>query len=669
MTGAREGARARDRLVAALAAEAEALHRELGIPLPRVEGKLLRPLVALAASGDAREEGGALEDRRILRGALAIQMAHEASLLHDDILDDCAVRRGAASVASRLGVGAALVAGDHLLTASYRVAAGAGSLEVVTAFSTAVERTVAGEIAQARAVGRVLTEAEYREIVAGKSGALFGCAAALGALLRGDADGARRDHELGVRIGCVYQRIDDFLDLCPGAELGKPPLLDLAQRKWTWPLAELERQAFPTEADRAAFVRRLFQGDPAHGGVSPMRRALGRLEGEVEALLGDWAAAHPGDRLVPEVLESWIAAVRGTLDREEEAGVDPDGEGSPTRRRPGRTGAALGTEAAVRAEALALGGPEGWSRAFAHHARTFHFAARLFPAEAHRLVSGVYAFCRFTDDLVDRAPDPDPELLRVRLQAWAGLVRRGWSRRDTGIPLLDEIMGATAERGVSVLYAEELIRGVGMDLEPVVYEDPEALRVYTYRVASVVGLWLTELFGTHDPAVLRRAEAMGHAMQLTNIVRDVGEDARSDRIYLPRSLMRAHGVTEEAIHRGARGGGLPDGWAELMEALLAEAEDAYASAFEAIPALPAFFQRPVAVAARVYAGIHDEVRRSGCDTLTLRAHTGIGAKLRLGAGALRDLSRARRRFHAREAGSLSGVSFPSLPPAARPAGP
>ncbi len=667
MTGSRESAKARDSLHAALLEEARVLHASLGIPLPQVEGKLLRPLVALAAGGDA--EGADPSTRRpLLRGALAIQMAHEASLLHDDILDDCAVRRGAASVASRAGVGAALVAGDHLLTASYRVAAGTGSLDVVTAFSTAVERTVAGEIAQARAVGRVLTEAEYREIVAGKSGALFGCAAALGALLRGDAERARRDHELGVRIGCVYQRIDDFLDLCPGAELGKPPLLDLAQRKWTWPLAELDRQGFPADGDREAFVRALFRGDPGHGGTSPMRRALGRLEGEVRALVADWTAAHPGDRIVPEVLESWTLALRRTLDREEEAqaGGGGGGGGVPARRRPGRSAEALGAEASVRAEAAALGGPEGWSAAFAHHARSFHFAARLFPAEAHRLVSGVYAFCRFTDDLVDRAPDPDPELLRARLQAWTGLVRRAWSSGDSGVPLLDEILGATADRGVSVLYAEELIRGVAMDLEPVVYEDTEALRVYTYRVASVVGLWLTELFGTREPAVLRRAEAMGHAMQLTNIVRDVGEDARNDRIYLPQSLMRAHGVTPEAVHAGARGAGLPEGWAGLMEAVLSEAEASYALAFDAIPALPTFFQRPVAVAARVYAGIHDEVRQAGYDTLTVRAHTRLGAKLRLGAGALVELRRARRRARARGEGGLTPVRFSHPPGAVTP---
>jgi phytoene synthase len=209
-------------------------------------------------------------------------------------------------------------------------------------------------------------------------------------------------------------------------------------------------------------------------------------------------------------------------------------------------------------------------------------------------------------------------------------------------------MGETARRRVSVLYPEELIRGMAMDLDPREYPDLTALRGYSYRVASVVGVWLSELFGTRAPAVLRRAEAMGHAMQLTNILRDVGEDLRRDRLYLPLDRMARAGVTRDQLERCVEAGApLPPGWVPLMQELLAEAERDYALAFEAIPALPVFFQRPVAVAGRVYEGIHREIRAQGYDTLRARAYTSLPRKVSLGARALLDLRDERRRHGAR----------------------
>jgi len=669
-------------LHAALAAEARVLHQRLGIPEPAVGGKMLRPLMARAAAGSGEPSA------EVLRGALAIQMVHEASLLHDDILDDCALRRGEASLAARAGAAAALVEGDHLLTSAYRVAASTGSLAFVECFSRAVERTVAGEKAQARAAGRWLTEAEYREIIAGKSGELFGCAASLAAHLRSDPAAAARDQALGARTGEIYQMVDDFLDLCPSARLGKPPLLDLRQRKWTWPLAESGALAFPDPSDLSefdAFVAALFR--PERGGApSPMSRARDRLVARVNALIDDWRTEHPADDLVPGFLASWLALVNETLAREEAAAGYPGGPPRNTALPEGQqmegdsSGGVRGEEvvevlsdaeasAAVHGEAVALGGPGGWQASFARHARTFRFAARLFPAEQERLVSGVYAFCRFTDDLVDHAPDPDPRVLEARLGAWTGLVRRAWSHQDTGIPLLDEVMGETARRGVPALYAEELIRGVAMDLEPADYPDMLALRGYSYRVASVVGLWLTELFGTHAPVVLRRAEALGHAMQLTNILRDVGEDLERGRLYLPLDRMAAHGVDRAALDAATRGGGLPKGWTALMEELLAHAEADYDLAFEAIPALPVFFQRPVAVAARVYGGIHDEIRKNGYDSLTRRAWTRFPTKLRLGGRALLELRRTRRGFTSAGEALRPFAPISPLPPAALRGGP
>src|SRR5690606_22066280 len=152
-----------------------------------------------------------------------------------------------------------------------------------------------------------------------------------------------------------------------------------------------------------------------------------------------------------------------------------------------------------------------------------------------------------------------------------------------------------------------------MDLHETGYSTLGDLRLYTHRVAGVVGLWLTRLFGVHDSTVLERADRLGHAMQLTNILRDVGEDRLQGRIYLPTREMERYAVTPEALTEMTLGAPVTPGYAELMEAMMAVAEADYEAAIEAIPSLPPAFARPAAVAAHIYRGIHDGIRRNGYD--------------------------------------------------------
>ncbi|TVP75767.1 MAG: hypothetical protein EA352_07355 [Gemmatimonadales bacterium] len=653
-----------------LRAVATRLAKEAEIPLPTIDGKLYRPVIAWAAGSRDREgvgdgDGGvAGPPEAFWPGALALQMVHEASLLHDDILDASAQRRGGPSMAASRGVAVALVEGDHLLTAAYRVASATDSLPFLKAFARAVERTVAGEKRQCAARGRWLSEAEYREIVSDKSGELFGCAALLPEAVRPGGPRPELMEELrtlGIRTGHLYQMVDDFLDLCPAAELGKPPFQDLEQGKWTWPLGEAGLDGFP-QGDPAELARSFLVPDAS--GTSVLRRAFRRLEKEEAALVRSWDQVEGPDGVAAGLIRSWVQRTRSVLEAEE-AALGDDG---PAHRSgatgstkagvgaPAVTGAGRGAaEEAVLRTARALGGPGDWLPYFARHSRSFRFSSRLFPREEGRVVAGVYAFCRFTDDLVDDAPPgTEPEELRARLDAWSRLVRAAWEGEDTGIPLLAEVMGGTARAGVDPSHAEELIRGVAMDLEPVRYETMADLRRYSYRVASVVGLWLTEWFGTRTPRVLHRAEAMGHAMQLTNILRDVGEDWQRGRLYLPLEQMAAFDVTPEDIDAAVNGSGpLPERWTELMEELMGAADRDYALAFEAIPALPRFYQRPVAVAGRVYQGIHQEIRRNDYDNLRARAYTSLSRKVVLGGGALWALRRERRQFDG--SGALASV--------------
>ncbi|HEX9109370.1 MAG TPA: phytoene/squalene synthase family protein, partial [Longimicrobiales bacterium] len=274
-----------------------------------------------------------------------------------------------------------------------------------------------------------------------------------------------------------------------------------------------------------------------------------------------------------------------------------------------------------------------WERYLAEHARSFHFAARLFPAERRRAVAGVYAWCRYTDELVDGSPLPRAEL-EARLDAWLALSRRAYAGERAGHDLADRVMGQMREAGVPFRYAEDLIDGMRMDVRGEVYETLPDLFRYTYRVASVVGLWLCELFGIRDPWMLERAAALGHGMQLTNIARDVGEDLRRGGVYLPAAWLAAHDLTRGELERMAEAGTVDERYRALVTRLLEAADEQYRLAAPAIAHLPGFFRRPVAVAAAVYRGIHDTIRANGYDTLSRRAYTTLPQKLRLGTGGL-----------------------------------
>ena len=276
----------------------------------------------------------------------------------------------------------------------------------------------------------------------------------------------------------------------------------------------------------------------------------------------------------------------------------------------------------------------------ARHSRSFRFAAMLLSGAERARVARVYAWCRFTDDLVDGAGRCRADA-EAGLDAWLVCSRAAYDGRPSGVALVDRVMGEMAERAIPFAYAADLVAGVRGDLHFAPYYDAAALRVYTYRVAGVVGRWLTELYGERDPWMLDRAAALGHAMQLTNILRDVGEDWGQGRLYLPLAALADHGLSADdigALRRGERG--IDAAYRALVEALMAQASRDYATAREAIPHLPRAFRRAVAVAAAVYEGIHDEIRRNGYDNVRRRAVTTTGRKAVLAAAALWGLAGA-----------------------------
>jgi phytoene synthase len=654
--------------------------RAEGMPTIDVSGRLIRPMLSVAGAvrdglsltppadelADRREiELGGPDDSFWLAVA-AVQMAHEASLIHDDILDDAPERRGTPTLAREEGVKRALVRGDHLLTSAYRLAAATGSLEFAALFARSVERTVAGEVAQARAAGRVLSVDEHEAIVGDKSGELLGCALAATAALRGDPAAVRR-HSLGRRIGVAYQMLDDLLDYVPHARSGKPAWQDYTHRHWTWPLGELGVTGFdaPVAEIAEAMVER-------RSGPSALDRCMTVLEERLTYLI-DEADREIGGRIVPALLGRWKERTRtivaGAHDSPHRVAVRAGG----TDHRVWTGVAGVPATAAARAAgsmpangASDIGdslrrrlSSERWSGAMNRYARSFSFAARLFPAADRRRVADVYAVCRLTDEIADDARDVASA--EAELDDWLGLCRAAYDGQTTGIAFVDRAMHDASRSGVPFTWLEELVEGMRMDLRNERYETLSDLEHYCYRVASVVGLWLTRMFGVREPAVLERAEALGRAMQLTNILRDVGEDVSRGRVYLPRELLRSHGVTVDDVHAMANGAPLHPAWPALMEELIAAAERDYALAFDAMPDLPGFFARPVAVAAEVYRGIHDSLRSNGFDNFRFRAHTSRTRKIRLALAGLLRLrdARIRRRSGDRPA-SIRQANDPGL---------
>ena len=598
--------------------EAAGLLNAFGVPRFELGGSVLRPLVAYALGRPAADSSVA---PRFWSGALAVQLAHEASLLHDDVIDGAATRRGAATVSASRGAAAALLIGDHALTSAYRAAAMSADVGFMAMFARAVERTVAGERVQASSIGTTIDLPRYREIVLAKSGELFGCAAATGAVLTGRRD-ASRWFELGRRVGLVYQMLDDLLDYCPATDTGKPALGDHAQGRWTWPLSVLEdADAFKPERPASEIVERLF-AHPRRSSDSPARRVLATLEAEIDDLAAALRTVSP-DELVIELLEQWRATARTAIETEE------------ARHRPAATAPSLllaGTPAPRAADASAY---------MSRHSRSFRFATLLLPAEERTVVERVYSWCRYTDDLVDRVESRDRRTLATaegRLDAWLDLSRDAYRGSPSGVDLLDVVMQDMKRQDVPFAYAELIVDGVRMDLRPREYATMTDLRGYTYRVASVVGLWLCGLYGVRERSMLERASALGHAMQLTNILRDVGEDLAKGRLYLPLDLLRRHGLQRaDLVAMQARTRPIDAAYKAMIEEMIAEADASYRLADEAIAQLPPAFGRSVAVASAVYSDIHRRIRANRYDNLRQRAHTTSLGKVVTGARALLNL--------------------------------
>ena len=242
---------------------------------------------------------------------------------------------------------------------------------------------------------------------------------------------------------------------------------------------------------------------------------------------------------------------------------------------------------------------------------SFYYSFLFLPPERRRAITALYAFCREVDDVVDECQDP--QLASTKLVWWRMEVAKLFEGKPEH-PVTQALQGVLPHFNLPQEQLLEIIDGMEMDLTQTRYLDFKALSLYCYRVASVVGLLAAEIFGYEDRKTQKYAHDLGMAFQLTNIIRDVGEDARRGRIYLPIDELQQFDVKAADI-LNAR---YSDNFRRLMEFQIARAEQYYEQAFAQLPPGDRRAQRPGLVMAAIYRALRNEIRRDGCQVLTQR---------------------------------------------------
>lgn len=256
-------------------------------------------------------------------------------------------------------------------------------------------------------------------------------------------------------------------------------------------------------------------------------------------------------------------------------------------------------------------------RALAVYGKTFRWASRLLGKESGARVAALYGFCRYTDELADTLGGDEGRLLLERVQ-------RDLAAGCSEEPAVEGFLQVARPLDVDIEPARLLVEGVKGDLQPCRFERVEDLRRYAYQVAGTVGLLMCELVGVSDRRARPFAIDLGIAMQFTNIARDVLEDARAGRLYLPLEWLAGALAPEDLVEdRGeARARALA-----AVTRLLAVADDHYRSADRGLKFLPLRARAAVLTASRCYEAIGPRILARGSDYWNSRTYVGTGGKL------------------------------------------
>jgi phytoene synthase len=266
-------------------------------------------------------------------------------------------------------------------------------------------------------------------------------------------------------------------------------------------------------------------------------------------------------------------------------------------------------------------------------AKNFYYGFMLLPAQKRNALSAVYAFMRHADDLSDD-PGMTSTERRLKLDQFIDSYHRLLQTGRTDDPVFLALRDSQQRYGIPMELLDHLVAGTGMDVREggeqkdtplVVYRSFDDLYNYCYHVASVVGLVCIRIFGYRDPVAEQYAEHLGIAFQLTNILRDVKEDAAMARVYLPQEDLERYGITPEEL-----GSGVP---MEKLRPMLAfeaaRAREFYASAERLLPLIDEVSQPALWAMVEIYRGILDRIEERQFDVYSERVHLSLGDKLKV----------------------------------------
>lgn len=266
---------------------------------------------------------------------------------------------------------------------------------------------------------------------------------------------------------------------------------------------------------------------------------------------------------------------------------------------------------------------------------SFYYSFLFLPTEQRRAIMALYAFCREVDDVVDECSDS--AVAHAKLNEWRDEIARLYAG-DPQHPVTQALQPAVARYNLPQEQLQEIIDGMAMDLTQNRYASFKELSLYCYRVAGVVGLMAATIFGYEDRRTLKYAHDLGMAFQLTNILRDVGEDAARGRIYLPADELARFGVSEEDIMARRMTGGMR----ALLQFQAERARSYYDKAFAHLPTKVRYRQRSGLIMAAIYLSTLDAITRQGYPVLHQRVRLPAWRKLWIAWRTARGEARRQR---------------------------
>lgn len=252
---------------------------------------------------------------------------------------------------------------------------------------------------------------------------------------------------------------------------------------------------------------------------------------------------------------------------------------------------------------------------------SFTGSFRFLPIEKREAMTALYAFCREVDDIVDEISDLT--VAQTKLNWWRGEIDRLYHNQPQH-PVSKALLKPIKTYQLSAEHFHEIMDGMEMDLKFNRYEDFKQLQLYCYRVASVVGLLSSQIFGFTNRKTLKYAHDLGMAFQLTNIIRDVGEDARRNRIYLPLDELGKFNVSENDILQSRESESVK----KLLDYQIERAEGYYDRALRELPAEDRKAQRAGLMMAAIYRTLLREIKADGAQKV-LNSRTSLGALRKL----------------------------------------